>query len=188
VTTLAPLPGRGTEPDDEGDGGAGGQGDVAVVIPEPTAADAAMTEKTGAAATTTTTTTTPKTGAGAAATTTKTGAAAAAGRATAAGRYGATVDLTPHRPMPPASDVAAQASWLFGLALALLTEGAAERVVMAEVLAEAAGRYRAIEGAYGRAVALLSEFPGDPVVHRTVDLLAKALLRSRRPARAAEEA
>jgi hypothetical protein len=59
---------------------------------------------------------------------------------------------------------------------------------MAEVLAEAAGRSRAIEGAYGRAVALLSEFPGDPVVHRTVDLLAKALLRSRRPARAAEEA
>jgi hypothetical protein len=99
-----------------------------------------------------------------------------------------TVDLTGSHPKPPDSDVAGQASWLFGLTLGLVTEGAAERVVMAEVLAEAAGRSRALEGAYGRAVALLSEFPGDPLVHQTVDLLAKALLRSRRPARAAEEA
>lgn len=99
-----------------------------------------------------------------------------------------TVDLTPHRPKPPDSDIAGQATWLFGRALALLTEGVAERVAMAEVLAEAAGRSRALEGAYGRAVALVNEFPGDPIVHRTVDLLAKALLRSRRPSRAAEEA
>jgi hypothetical protein len=106
----------------------------------------------------------------------------------AGGAGAATVDLTRHPPRPAPSDVAGQATWLFGLALALLTEGTSEDVVMAEVLAEAAGRSRAIEGAYGRAVALLSEFPGDPVVHRTVDLLAKALLRSRRPARAAEEA
>jgi hypothetical protein len=77
---------------------------------------------------------------------------------------------------------------VLGLALALLSEGAAERVIMAEVLAEAAGRSRALEGAYGRAVALLSEYPGDPLVHGTVELLAKALLRSRRPARAPEEA
>jgi len=97
------------------------------------------------------------------------------------------VDLTFHRPKVGASDPAGQASWVLGLALALLSEGAAERVIMAEVLAEAAGRSRALEGAYGRAVALLSEYPGDPLVHRTVDLLAKALLRSRRPARAPEE-
>jgi hypothetical protein len=131
VTTLAPLPGRSAEPDDEGSSGAG---------------DAPV------------------------------------------GRDVATVDLTQRQPKPASTDVAGQATWLFGLALALLTEGTSEDVVMAEVLAEAAGRSRAIEGAYGRAVALLSEFPGDPVVHRTVDLLAKALLRSRRPARAAEEA
>lgn len=93
------------------------------------------------------------------------------------------------RVRPPApTDLAGQATWLFGMALALITEGASEDVAMAEVLAEAAGRSRALEGAYGRAVALLSEFPGDPMVHRTVDLMAKALLRSRRPARAAEEA
>ena len=100
----------------------------------------------------------------------------------------ATAAPTHRRPKPPGDDPAAQASWLFGLTLALLSEGAPDRTVMAEVLAEAAGRPRAIEGAYGRAVALLSEFPDGTLVHRTVDLLAKALLRSRRPARAAEEA
>ena len=84
------------------------------------------------------------------------------------------------------TDAAGQAAWLFGLAHALLSEGTAEQAIVTEVLAEAAGRSRAIEGAYGRAVALLSEFPADPLVHRTVDLLAKALLRSRRPARAEE--
>jgi hypothetical protein len=99
-----------------------------------------------------------------------------------------TIDLTGTRPKPPDSDIAGQASWLFGLALGLVTDGAPERQVVTEVVAEAGGRSRALEGAYGRAVALLSEFPGDPLVHQTVDLLAKALLRSRRPARAAEEA
>ena len=97
-----------------------------------------------------------------------------------------TVDLTNVRVRPPDSNPAAQASWVFGLALALLSEGANERLAMAEVLAEAAGRSRALEGAYGRAVALLSEYPGDPLVQETVDLLAKALLRSRRPGRAEE--
>jgi len=129
VTTLAPVPGRNTGPDDEG---SAEPGDLS----------------------------TPLT----------------------------TVDLTGRGPKPAPTDVAGQATWLFGLALALLTEGTSEEAVMAEVLAGAAGRSRALEGAYGRAVALLSEFPGDPLVHRTVDLLAKALLRSRRPARAAEEA
>ncbi len=98
------------------------------------------------------------------------------------------IDLTAPRSRPAAGNHAAQASWVFGLALALLSEGTSERVVMAEVLAEAAGRSRALEGAYGRGVALLSEYPGDPLVQNTVDLLAKALLRSRRPARTAEEA
>jgi len=150
VTTLAPLPGRSTDPDDEGDSGAGGEHDV-VILP-----DAATTSST----------------------------TAAEPSVEGADR----VDLTGRRPKPPSSDLAGQATWLFGLALALLTGGATEDVVMAELLAEAAGRSRAIEGAYGRAVALLSVFPGDTLVHRTVDLLAKTLLRNRRPARAAEEA
>ena len=143
MTTLAPLPGRDTEPDGEGDAGPAGH--------EVTAASDPAT--------------------------------------TATGRLDRdTLDLTRPRVRPSAGDQAALASWVFGLALALLSEGEGERTAMAEVLAEAAGRSRALEGAYGRAVALLSEYPGDPLVQSTVDLLAKALLRSRRPARPADEA
>jgi len=161
VTAVAPLPGRDTGSEAGGEA-AEGDHDV-VVLPE----------------TTESTTTAPVSDSGL--TSTKTVSVTSGGP-------DATVDLTFHRPKSPASDPAGQASWVLGLALALLSEGAAERVAMAEVLAEAAGRSRAIEGAYGRAVALLSEYPSDPLVHRTVDLLAKALLRSRRPARAPEEA
>ena len=160
--TLAPLPGREARPDGEGDDAAGDH-DV-VVLPD----------------TANTTTTAPSTTSDTSSTKTVSVASSDA--------LDGTVDLTFHRPKAPSSDAAGQASWVLGLALALLSEGVAERVIMAEVLAEAAGRSRALEGAYGRAVALLSEYPGDPLVHRTVDLLAKALLRSRRPARAPEEA
>ena len=143
MTALAPLPGRGPEPDDG----------TAVLDGPPTATPPAAPDVSGPSE---------------------------------AGTD--TVDVTGSRPKPSNSDVAGQASWLFGLTLGLVTDGAPEAAVVAEVLAESAGRSRALEGAYGRAVALLSEFPGDPLVHETVDLLAKALLRSRRPARAAEEA
>jgi hypothetical protein len=162
VTALAPLPGRETRPDGEGETAAGGH-DVVVL---PDTADSTTT--TPSVTTDTSTTKTVSVNSGDA--------------------PGITVDLTFQRPKAPSTDPAGQATWVLGLALALLSEGAAERVIMAEVLAEAAGRSRALEGAYGRAVALLSEYPGDPLVHRTVDLLAKALLRSRRPARAPEEA
>ena len=149
MTTLTPLPGRDTEPDDEG-----------------TAAPARQPAR-------------------------KEGTAVADQPTVSVGvRRGGpdTVDLTGPRVRPPAGDPVALASWVFGVALALLSEGAGERAAMAEVLAEAAGRSRALEGAYGRSVALLSEYPGDPLVQSTVDLLAKALLRSRRPARTADEA
>jgi hypothetical protein len=159
--TLAPLPGQEARPDGEGDVEAGDH-DV-VVLSE---ADS--------------TTGTPSTGKGTSSTRTVS--------VTSSDAAEGSIDLTFHRPKAPSADPAGQASWVLGLALALLAEGAAERVIMAEILAEAAGRARAIEGAYGRAVALLSEYPSDPLVHRTVDLLAKALLRSRRPARAPEEA
>jgi hypothetical protein len=160
--TLAPLPGREARPDDEGDADAGGH-DVVVL---PDTADSTTTTPSATSDTSSTKTVS----------------------VTSDDASDGTVDLTFHRPKAPSSDPAGQASWVLGLALALLAEGAAERVIMAEVLAEAAGRARALEGAYGRAVALLSEYPSDPLVHRTVDLLAKALLRSRRPARAPEEA
>jgi hypothetical protein len=160
--TLAPLPGREARPDDEGDADAGGH--EVVVLPDT--ADSTTTTPPATSDTSSTKTVS----------------------VTSDDASDGTVDLTFHRPKAPSSDPAGQASWVLGLALALLAEGAAERVIMAEVLAEAAGRARALEGAYGRAVALLSEYPSDPLVHRTVDLLAKALLRSRRPARAPEEA
>jgi hypothetical protein len=162
VTALAPLPGRETRPDGEGEAAAGGH-DV-VVLPDT----ADSTTAAPSADTDTSVTKTVSVNSG--------------------DTPGGTVDLTFQRPKAPSTDPAGQASWVLGLALALLSEGAAERVIMAEVLAEAAGRSRALEGAYGRAVALLSEYPSDPLVHRTVDLLAKALLRSRRPARPPEEA
>jgi hypothetical protein len=161
VTAIAPRPGRATGR--EGEGEAGPDDHDVVVLPERVGSTTARRADPRLTATKTVSV--------------NTGDLA-----------DATVDLTFHRPKSPATDPAGQASWVLGLALALLSEGAAERVAMAEVLAEAAGRSRAIEGAYGRAVALLSEYPGDPLVHRTVDLLAKALLRSRRPARSPEEA
>lgn len=169
MTTVAPLPGRETGADDEGDAAAGGHD---VVVRPDTPADG-----------TTTATSSPSNPSDPSdpSNTRTVSVAAEAGKGAET-----TVDLTFHRPKAPSNDPAGQASWVLGLALALLSEGAAERVAMAEVLAESAGRSRAIEGAYGRAVALLSEYPSDPLVHRTVDLLAKTLLRSRRPARAEE--
>ena len=165
MTALAPLPGRETRPDGEEEAAAGGH--EVVVLPDTadstTNTPVATTDTSGIPATKTVS-------------------------VDSSDGPGATVDLTFQRPRAPSTDPAGQASWVLGLALALQSEGAAERVIMAEVLAEAAGRSRALEGAYGRAVALLSEYPSDPLVHRTVDLLAKALLRSRRPARAPEEA
>ena len=159
--TLAPLPGREARPDDEADAEAGGH-DVVVLPVEDSTAGAPHPDSV----------------------TTDTRAVSVTSGDAAQG----TIDLTFHRPKAASSDPAGQASWVLGLALSLLAEGATERVILAEILAEAAGRSRAIEGAYGRAVALLSEYPSDPLVHRAVDLLAKALLRSRRPARAPEEA
>jgi hypothetical protein len=161
VTAIAPVPGR--ETGREGEGEAGPDDHDVVVLPEALGSTTVRRAEPGLTATKTVS-------------------------VNSGDMADAMVDLTFHRPKSPATDPAGQASWVLGLALALLSEGAAERVAMAEVLAEAAGRSRAIEGAYGRAVALLSEYPGDPLVHRTVDLLAKALLRSRRPARSPEEA
>ena len=162
MTAVAPRPGRESAAEGEADAADGGDD---VVVLEETAGTSTVPTPCPDAGLTSTRTVSVTSSSGSA----------------------ETVDLTFHRPKSRATDQAGQASWVLGLALALLSEGAAERVAMAEVLAEAAGRSRAIEGAYGRAVALLSEYPGDPLVHRTVDLLAKALLRSRRPARATEE-
>lgn len=72
--------------------------------------------------------------------------------------------------------------WLVGLALALVSDGVSEDTAVAEVVAEADGSYRALEGAYGRAVALQAEYPGDASIQSTLQILAKALRRAPRPA------
>lgn len=72
--------------------------------------------------------------------------------------------------------------WLVGLALALVSDGAPHEKAVAEILVEAEGSYRALEGAYGRAVALAAEYPGDPAIQSTLHILAKALRRAPRPA------
>ncbi len=74
----------------------------------------------------------------------------------------------------------AMAAWLFGLALMLVTEGAPDDEAVDELLAEWDNNLRVLEGAYGRGVAMLGEFPDDPKVRQTVDLLAKALRQGHR--------
>lgn len=69
------------------------------------------------------------------------------------------------------------APWLVGLALSLATEGIDDDVAVKQLVAEAGDSRRALEGAYGRAVALVAEYPDDPQVRATCDLLARALHR-----------
>ncbi|MGH9042697.1 MAG: hypothetical protein ACRDZ3_20985 [Acidimicrobiia bacterium] len=69
------------------------------------------------------------------------------------------------------------APWLVGLALSLVGECSDDDVAVKALVAEAADSRRALEGAYGRAVALVAEYPDDPQVKTTCDLLARALHR-----------
>lgn len=77
------------------------------------------------------------------------------------------------------------ASWLLGLALACATDGMADDDAAAELFDEAGGSARALEGAYGRGVVLLGEYPSDPTLRQAVDLISKALRRCHRQAPAA---
>jgi hypothetical protein len=72
---------------------------------------------------------------------------------------------------------AVSAPWLVGLALSLVSESCDEDVAVKQLVAEAGDSRRALEGAYGRAVALVAEYPDDPQVRATLDLLARALQR-----------
>ncbi|MDQ3945129.1 MAG: hypothetical protein M3357_08290, partial [Actinomycetota bacterium] len=58
----------------------------------------------------------------------------------------------------------ASASWLVGLALTLADESSDEEAAVQHLLQEANWSRRALEGAYGRAVALVAEYPDDPQV------------------------
>ena len=82
--------------------------------------------------------------------------------------------VVPERP----SDLqGVSAPWLVGLALSLVGESRDEDVAVKQLVAEAGESRRALEGAYGRAVALVAEYPDDPQVRATLDLLARALHR-----------
>jgi hypothetical protein len=80
-------------------------------------------------------------------------------------------------PERPAGRQVMSASWLVGLALSLVGEGSDDDVAIKQLVAEACESRRALEGAYGRAVALMAEYPDDPQVRATLDLLARALHR-----------
>ena len=69
-------------------------------------------------------------------------------------------------------------AWLVGLALSLVVEGTLDgETAVKQLVAEAGDSHRVLEGAYGRAVALVAEYPDDPAVKATCDLLARALHR-----------
>jgi hypothetical protein len=78
---------------------------------------------------------------------------------------------------PSGVERAPSAPWLVGLALTLADETGDEEAAVGQLLAEANGSRQALEGAYGRAVALVAEYPDDPLVKATCDLVARALHR-----------
>lgn len=80
-------------------------------------------------------------------------------------------------PERPSGRQAVSASWLVGLALSLVSESFDEDAAIKQLVTEAGESHRALEGAYGRAVALVAEYPDDPQVRATLDLLARALHR-----------
>lgn len=67
--------------------------------------------------------------------------------------------------------------WVLGLVLAAVSEGEGDEAIIAQVVIESRGNFRAVEGAYGRAVALLGEGPEDTNLLRTLGLLSRALRR-----------
>ena len=69
------------------------------------------------------------------------------------------------------------APWLVGLALTLAGDGQDGEAAVEQLVEESGRNPRALEGAYGRAVALVAEYPDDPQVRATLDLVARALHR-----------
>ena len=76
----------------------------------------------------------------------------------------------------------AGAAWICALALELATEGVADDDDVDRLVDQAGGNRRTLEGAYGRAVALLGEYPDDPNVRETFEILVRALRRLHRHA------
>lgn len=66
-------------------------------------------------------------------------------------------------------------AWLVGLALSLTSDEGDDDAAVQQLVAEAGDSPRALEGAYGRAVALVAEYPDDLPLRNTLALLARAL-------------
>jgi hypothetical protein len=89
-------------------------------------------------------------------------------------------------PAPAGAPVAgpAGAAWIFALALELATDGVADEAAIDDLVDQAGANQRTLEGAYGRAVALLAEYPDDPNVREAFEILVRALRRLHRHAEA----
>ena len=83
---------------------------------------------------------------------------------------------------------ATKGSLLLGLAIALVNDNVPATKAVDELWAEAAGSGRALEGAYGRGVALANYYPQDATVQRALVLISKALRRGSRVVAVADEA
>ena len=83
---------------------------------------------------------------------------------------------------------ATRGSMLLGLAIALVNDNVLETKAVDELWDEAAGSGRALEGAYGRGVALANYYPHDATVQRALVLICKALRRGSRAVAVADEA
>ncbi|MGH8973399.1 MAG: hypothetical protein ACRD0C_09360 [Acidimicrobiia bacterium] len=77
-------------------------------------------------------------------------------------------------PERPSGVEGVSAPWLVGLALTLVDESSDGEAAVQHLVEEAGGSRRALEGAYGRAVALAAEYPDDPQVKATLALVARA--------------
>lgn len=79
--------------------------------------------------------------------------------------------ILPDRP----SGRSVSTAWLVGLALSLTSDDGDDELAVRQLVTESGESPRALEGAYGRAVALVAEYPDDPALRTTLALLARAL-------------
>jgi hypothetical protein len=68
-----------------------------------------------------------------------------------------------------------RSAWLLGLAATLATEEPSDADAAKELVVVSEGDHGALEGAYGRCLALMSILPDDANARRALDLLRRAI-------------
>jgi hypothetical protein len=68
-----------------------------------------------------------------------------------------------------------RSAWLLGLAATLASDEASDADAAKELVVVAEGDHGALEGAYGRCLALVSVLPDDANARRALDLLRRAI-------------